>query len=77
MTAKMTGPMANVTVLGLHLPTVVKIVTMVGSPTEGPLAEKIWHISNMQSLPAEIAEEFLVECGYVPFKGYPLTRSNS
>lgn len=66
--------MKDITLNGYHLPTVAAMARKLGSPTDGHLAETIWHISTDERLPEDIAAEFMRDAGYVPFAGYPLTR---
>jgi ribonuclease HI len=67
----------NLTLDGYHLPTIARLCKELGSPTQGPLAEFVWRLSNFAALPFAAAEEFMRSAGYVPFKGYPLTLAGS
>ena len=66
--------MQNITYNGYHLPTLAKLAHETGNPTGDALAEIIWRLSNRETLPYRIAEEFMLEAGYVPFVGFPLQR---
>ena len=47
-----------------------------GSPTEGALAEALWHFlsSNKTKFSPETCSSIYDAAGYVPFSGYPLQR---
>jgi hypothetical protein len=67
---------SDVTVNGYHLPTLARLCKELHSPAQGALAEFIWRLHNSRELPVELAREFMHSAGYVPFKGYPLTRQH-
>jgi hypothetical protein len=66
--------MTDVKFDGYHLPTLVKLCREFDSPTNGPLAELVWRLSNSPALPITFAAEFMRSSGYMPFKGYPSLR---
>lgn len=67
--------MQNITFNGYHLPTLAKIARELGRPTDDQLAGIIWRLSN--SVPVEVATDFMEQAGYEPFKGFPLRRKRS
>jgi hypothetical protein len=69
--------MQNVIFNGYHLPTLAKLCKELGSPSDGALAEFVWRLSNVDTLPVKIGYEFMAEAGYVPYVGFPLLREAS
>jgi len=65
--------MQNITINGLHLPTLAKIARELGSPTDDAFAEYLWRLSNYLQ-PVEYAVQLMQEAGYKPFAGFPLQR---
>jgi hypothetical protein len=62
---------------GYHLPTVARVALELGSPATGELAGMMWRMSTLDSLPVEVARDFMLAAGYEPFKGYPLQQKAS
>lgn len=69
--------MRNLTFEGYHLPTVARIARDLGSPTGDRFAEFLWRLHNSPALPVEVAQEFMREAGYEPFKGFPLLKKGA
>lgn len=47
-----------------------------GSPTDTPEAEQFWNMLSGDSvIPAQLAAKIYHAGGYLPFKGFPLTRA--
>ena len=44
-------------------------------PVEGEFAWWLWHWSTNSFTPRDVAFDTMEKCGYVPFSGYPLTKS--
>lgn len=44
-------------------------------PTEGFVAYELWTLLSSNKIPMQKAREYYINAGYVPFSGYPLTRS--
>lgn len=53
---------------------VVAAAKQLESPTQGEFAAKLWEICSGNRLPVKEARMLYEACGYVPFRGYPLTR---
>jgi hypothetical protein len=57
---------------------IVEAARQMNRPTTGPFAESLWHAcSGLHGLNVQQAKQLMIECGYVPFKGFPLTRKES
>ncbi len=46
-----------------------------GHPTTGLFAARLWELASSDRLPIDDASALYRACGYIPFSGYPLTRS--
>ena len=63
----------------LDNPDLVAYVRENGSPTEGALAEAVWRLlsGNDTKVRSDVASQLYRQCGYEPFKGYPLVRESN
>ena len=53
----------------------VKEAEELGHPTEGEWAMRLWQLcSSHRGLPVTDGKMLYMECGYIPFQGYPLVR---
>jgi hypothetical protein len=55
--------------------TIIEAAEALGHPTNDAFAASLWRLSNCGSLPYDEAAQLMRDCGYIPFCGFPLTRS--
>lgn len=60
----------------LNLVKIKNFAKLHSRPIIGKFAYFLWNLASSQKLDYQVSRELYETCGYVPFKGYPLTKVN-
>ena len=59
----------------MNLNNIIKFAKSHAKPVAGKFAYFLWNLASSQKLDYKTSAKLYERCGYIPFKGYPLTRS--